>query len=154
MYNHEPDGYLCPFCALLRDKPEEVIAKAGGAAAFAGLHRWGRIPVDVLVIPVEHFENLYDLPAWLAPDIQCLTRAVALALKAVYGCEGVSTRQHNEPAGNQDVWHYHVHVFARYTDDNLYRSTKTPIPRSEWSEETAKLRAYLEAHRAELFQNF
>lgn len=29
-------------------------------------------------------------------------------------------RQHNEPDGNQDVWHFHVHVFPRYAGDNLY----------------------------------
>ncbi len=33
---------------------------------------------------------------------------------------GTSVRQHNEPAGNQDVWHYHMHVFPRYTGDDLY----------------------------------
>jgi histidine triad (HIT) family protein len=31
-------------------------------------------------------------------------------------------RQHNEPAGNQDAWHYHVHVFPRYAGDALYGS--------------------------------
>jgi histidine triad (HIT) family protein len=29
-------------------------------------------------------------------------------------------RQHNEPAGNQDRWHYHMHVFPRYAGDDLY----------------------------------
>ncbi|MER5390020.1 RtcB family protein [Saccharopolyspora sp. NPDC002686] len=31
-------------------------------------------------------------------------------------------RQHNEPAGDQDVWHHHVHVFPRYPGDDLYGS--------------------------------
>jgi hypothetical protein len=31
-------------------------------------------------------------------------------------------RQHNEPAGNQEVWHYHLHVFPRYARDDLYGS--------------------------------
>ena len=39
---------------------------------------------------------------------------------SVYKGDGVSTRQHNEPAGNQDVWHYHLHVFPRYQDDAFY----------------------------------
>jgi len=34
-----------------------------------------------------------------------------MALRAAYGCEGTSTRHYNEPAGNQDVWHIHIHVF-------------------------------------------
>lgn len=36
------------------------------------------------------------------------------------GCDGTSTRQHNEPAGSQDVWHLHVPVFPRYEGDRLY----------------------------------
>jgi len=44
----------------------------------------------------------------------------------VDGCDGVSTRQHNEPAGNQDTWHYHVHVFPRYIDDGLYAAKPYP----------------------------
>lgn len=51
----------------------------------------------------------------------------ALALKAALSCDGISTRQQNEPAGDQDVWHYHVHVFPRYADDGLYGSL------GEWS---------------------
>jgi len=41
-------------------------------------------------------------------------------MRVSYSCDGISTRQHNEPFGNQDVWHYHVHVFPRYENDNLY----------------------------------
>jgi len=45
---------------------------------------------------------------------------LARALKSEYGCDGTSTRQHNEPGGGQDVWHFHVHVFPRYAGDRLY----------------------------------
>ncbi len=41
-------------------------------------------------------------------------------MRAAYPCEGTSIRQHNEPAGGQDVWHLHVHVFPRYAGDRLY----------------------------------
>ena len=44
-------------------------------------------------------------------------------MKAAFSCDGVSTRQHNEPAGYQEVWHYHLHVFPRYGADELYRSS-------------------------------
>jgi histidine triad (HIT) family protein len=74
---------------------------------------------------------------------------VALAFKAVYDCDGVSTRQHNEPGGTQDVWHYHVHVFPRYTGDSLYltqnqRRFVTPEERRPYAE---RLRAYLASPR-------
>ncbi len=51
-------------------------------------------------------------------------------MKAAYGCDGVSTRQHNEPAGNQDVWHFHLHVFPRYVDDQLYLRSAERTPTS------------------------
>jgi histidine triad (HIT) family protein len=39
-------------------------------------------------------------------------------MKAIDGCDDISTRQHNEPAGNQDFWHDHWHILSRYIDDH------------------------------------
>jgi histidine triad (HIT) family protein len=41
-------------------------------------------------------------------------------MRIAYACDGISLRQHNEPAGDQDVWHLHVHVFPRHQGDHLY----------------------------------
>ena len=84
---------------------------------------WPRNPGAVLVIPNDHYENIYDLPVELGTPIQRAVRSSAIAMKTAFGCDGVSTRQHNEPDGNQDVWHYHVHVFPRWMDDRLYGSS-------------------------------
>jgi histidine triad (HIT) family protein len=62
------------------------------------------------VVPVAHYENLYVLPAKAGHAVHDLVREVTVAIRHSYGCDGVLTRQHNEPAGNQDAWHYHVHV--------------------------------------------
>jgi histidine triad (HIT) family protein len=122
-WRHEPEGYDCPFC--------ENIATGRGAFPVEILHTYDDVVVKMnprwkptnpgaaLVIPIKHFENLYELPDELGQPIQRAVRETALAMKFAYGCDGVSTRQHNEPAGNQDVWHFHVHVFPRYTDDKL-----------------------------------
>ncbi|MCY9662658.1 hypothetical protein P5G65_22670 [Paenibacillus chondroitinus] len=69
---------------------------------------------------------------------------LAKAFKSVYKCEGVSTRQHNEPAGNQDTWHYHLHVFPRYKNDNMYRSEGRKTTIEERIEYAEKLRTYFE----------
>jgi histidine triad (HIT) family protein len=64
-------------------------------------------------------------------------------LKTAYGCDGTSFRQHNEPHGDQEVWHYHLHVFPRYEGDELYRGRKrhtTPEERAPYAE---KLRHHL-----------
>jgi histidine triad (HIT) family protein len=58
-------------------------------------------------------------------------------MKEAYRCDGTSFRQHNEPAGNQDVWHYHLHVFPRYHGNDLYRlrgRTTTPDERAPYAD--------------------
>ncbi len=129
-YTHAPDGCECPFCevAVRRDRPGEgtrqadVVLSESRAMAFVASRWWPRNPGHVLVVPTRHYENLYDLPDVYGAAIHSVARRVAWAMKAAYGCEGVSTRQHNEPAGQQDVWHHHLHVLPRYAGDGLYAS--------------------------------
>lgn len=130
MYNHAPDGYDCPFCRLAkgldsdRSSQDDVIYRDGDVTALISLHWRPNNPGHVLVVPNGHFENVYDLPPELGTPIQRVIRNVAIAMKRAYGCDAVSTVQHNEPHGNQDVWHYHVHVFPRYEGDDLYGSRR------------------------------
>lgn len=136
MHNHEPEDYVCPFCRIIeqvKDSLEstEVVYQDEDVTSFLGLLRWEKNPVDVLVVPNRHIENLYDLPLELAPALQRATKRVALALKDLTRCEGVSTRQHNEPAGGQDVWHYHIHVTPRFEGDRFYDDRKIPFPEAE-----------------------
>lgn len=70
-------------------------------------------------MPIAHHENIYSLPDDLGADIHRVAKHVALAMKLEYECDGVSTRQHNEPAGMQSVWHYHMHIYPRYKRDFL-----------------------------------
>jgi histidine triad (HIT) family protein len=144
VFSHAPPTYRCPFCRNIHtgksELPLEVIHR--GAEVFVKMNPkwWPRNPGSVLVIPVEHHENIYDLPPELAAPLQRAARAAALAMKEAFGCDGISTRQHNEPAGNQDVWHYHLHVFPRWDHDGLYGSRGAPADPAELSRRAALLR--------------
>jgi histidine triad (HIT) family protein len=130
--SHAPAGYECPMCHLLAghsteiDAVEDIVRRTDGAAAFVASQWWPNNPGHVMVVPTEHHENLYSIPADAYAAVGDLVREVAVAIRATYGCDGVSTRQHNEPAGNQDVWHLHVHVFPRYEGDRLYYTRPEP----------------------------
>lgn len=151
MYNHAPEDYACPFCLVAQGldsdsvltKQQDVIYRNNFVTAFIPSHFWENNKGHVIIIPNEHFENIYDLPDELGAHIQRAARRVALALKECYQCEGVSTRQHNEPGGNQDVWHYHLHVFPRYNGDNLYLTQRRPTSPEERLPYAEKLRYYL-----------
>ena len=126
MHTHEPEGYDCPFCRLQRgvhnehNRPEDVVGVTEHAYARIAPRWWPANHGAALVVPRTHHENLYDLPADIGHAVWDLTQRVAVAMRETYDCAGISTRQHNEPAGGQDVWHLHVHVFPRREDDRLY----------------------------------
>lgn len=149
MYNHEPEGYRCPFCLLAGGQDtglsgqDDVVYRDEQVTALISLHWRLNNPGHVLVIPNRHYENLYDLPPEMGTPIQRVIRKVALAMKDAYGCDAVSTAQHNEPHGNQDVWHYHVHVFPRYENDDLYRSRRQLTTADERHLYVDRLRARL-----------
>lgn len=125
--SHEPIGYSCPFCRFLqgifdeRNLPSDIIAVTERAYARIAPKWWPGNPGAVLVIPRVHVENIYDLSPEVGRAVWELTQQVAIGMRSSYDCEGTSIRQHNEPAGNQDVWHLHVHVFPRYAEDRLYQ---------------------------------
>ncbi len=152
-YSHRPEGYRCPFCRVaagedLRDdytKQADVVYRDSTATAFVSSAWWPANQGHVLVVPNEHYENVYEIPDAALAAVQVVGKRIALALKAVYGCDGTSFRQHNEPGGDQEVWHYHLHVFPRYRGDDLYVRTRerrntTPAERVPYAQ---KLRAYL-----------
>ena len=66
----------------------------------------------------------------------------------MWACDGTSVRQHNEPAGNQDAWHYHVHVFPRYAGDSLYGTRPYPefVPAEQRWPYADQLRRYFEVN--------
>jgi histidine triad (HIT) family protein len=126
---HAPAGYECPFCTIVgggENPPwtfrSDVVFRGDTTTAWINRRWWKNNAGNVVVVPNVHVENMYGLARELAGEVHETARRIALAMKAAYGCGGVSTRQHNEPAGDQEVWHYHLHVFPRYEGDDLYRS--------------------------------
>lgn len=127
-YTHEPSGYECPFCKLVRgqedkiNKREYVVYEDEKTLAYVSPLWWVNNPGNVLVITKEHVENVYSIPDELLAVTYQTAKKVAHAIKETYQCDGTSMRQHNEPAGDQGVWHFHVHVFPRFVNDDLYKN--------------------------------
>ena len=147
-YSHAPENYLCPFCFLVQGIENEhvysvqsdIIYQDKFVTAFIGSHQWPRNHGNTIVVPNEHFENIYDLPLNLSSKIYELSRDIALAMKAKYRCDGILLRQHNEPAGGQNIWHYHLHVIPRYEKDDFHNSQKVPFEAEERARYAQKLR--------------
>lgn len=59
------------------------------------------------------------MPAEVDQQIMKIAKRVAVALKDLRKCEGITLQQNNEPDGGQHALHYHMHIFPRYKDDKL-----------------------------------
>lgn len=150
MYNHEPNNYLYPCCSIIKGNnypgivslQSDVIFKEEKVTAFISLHQSLNNHGSIVIVPNEHYENIYDLPEEYGIYIQRAVKKVVIAMKAIYSCDGVSTRQHNEPGGNQDVWHYHLHVAPRYLNDNFYFSKREVMMDNERAEHARRYKEY------------
>ena len=76
--------------------------------------------------------------------VHTLSRDVALVMKFEYRCDGIMLRQHNEPAGDQNIWHCHLHVIPRYQNDDFHNAQKSPFGVDERAKYAKKLRNWFE----------
>ena len=126
MQSHEPTGYVCPICAVVAGEDTafnvqtDVVYRDGETTAFVCPKWWAAAPAHILVVPNDHHENVYVVPDAALAAVYLTAKHVAAGIRSTYDCEGTSMRQHNEPGGGQDAWHFHVHVFPRNADDRLY----------------------------------
>ena len=144
-----PPGYECPFCRIAETLPSPapeaaVVFVDANVFVLVPTHHYGGIKGNCLVVPRSHYENVLDIPDNLGSDVFRATRRLAYAMRNAFGCEGISTRQHNGPAGDQDAWHFHLHVFPRYSNDGLHAGKKVLYATEERIELAARLRAALE----------
>lgn len=72
-----------------------------------------------LILPKQHFDNLFEIDDEVAGKVLPLAKKVAAALKEELGCDGINVVQNNGPSAGQTVFHFHVHVIPRYDSDEF-----------------------------------
>ena len=84
-----------------------------------------------LILPKDHYRNLYDLPEDVVAEVYKMAQKIALKMKEKLGCDGVNIVQNNEEAAGQTVFHFHMHVIPRYKDDGQVIGWKPGQPTAE-----------------------
>ncbi|MEY8391207.1 HIT family protein [Lachnospiraceae bacterium] len=70
-----------------------------------------------LIIPKEHYANLYEMPEEAAGRVMMLAKRMAGYLTERLHCEGLNIVQNNGEVAGQTVFHFHMHLIPRYTGD-------------------------------------
>ena len=84
-----------------------------------------------LILPKDHYKNLYELPEDVAAEAFKLAKKVAVKMKEKLNCDGVNIVQNNEEAAGQTVFHFHMHVIPRYVDDGQVIGWRPGQPTAE-----------------------
>ncbi len=70
-----------------------------------------------LILPKDHYTNLYELPDETAGEVMKLAKRMAVQMTERLGCEGFNLVQNNGELAGQTVFHFHMHLIPRYCDD-------------------------------------
>jgi histidine triad (HIT) family protein len=99
----------CPFCSIVSGKAEaSTVYEDETVMAFMDL-----LPAregHTLVVPKQHFENIYEIPEDVLAKVVAGVKRVSVALKKTFGADGVKIIQLNGKAAGQVVFHIHFHV--------------------------------------------
>jgi len=112
---HKPG---CTFCDLIKGAAEVSIChEDSDAIAFMDIQ-----PVNnghVLVVPRQHYESIFEVPAELGQHVFKVTMLLTGAVRKVTGCEDINIVVSSVEAAGQDEPHYHVHIIPRRLGDGF-----------------------------------
>lgn len=88
-----------------------------------------------LILPKEHYANLYELPDETAAKVMQLAKKMATKMTEKLGCDGFNLVQNNGEVAGQTVFHFHLHLIPRYENDGQKIGWKPGAPSQEELEE-------------------
>lgn len=97
-----------PAATLYEDEDFRVILDLGPASRG-----------HALILPKEHYGNIFEMPDELAGKAMILGKKMAAAMKAALKCDGIHLLQNNGEAAGQTVFHFHLHLIPRYEGDQV-----------------------------------
>ena len=71
-----------------------------------------------LLLPKEHYANLFELDDEVAAKALVKAKLVAAKMKKALNADGFNVVQNNGEAAGQTVFHFHMHLIPRYENDN------------------------------------
>ncbi|MCL4323219.1 MAG: HIT family protein [Candidatus Thermoplasmatota archaeon] len=103
----------CVFCLnVVTEKEAHIFYRNDYVIGFMD-----KFPVEeghVLIIPREHYENIFDIDNKIYLEIQEAAKNVAAALRDVFQADGINIGQNNGECAKQMVMHYHLHIIPRH----------------------------------------
>ena len=106
----------CIFCKIIKgDIPSEKIYEDNDFLAFLDITPVN--PGHTLLIPKEHCQDLFEIPDATLCNIGPVIKKLARAIKDGTKADGINIGMNNSPAAGQIIFHAHIHIMPRFSDD-------------------------------------
>jgi histidine triad (HIT) family protein len=136
----------CTFCPIACGELDADLVALRTAQVFVipALRQHPTNHGHALVLPVPHTRNLADASPSVRDEIFAVAARLTSAMPALYDADGSIVFQNNT-APNDPLFHLHVHVVPRFSDDDfvMTRAAVAEVPRPERLEQTALMRRAL-----------
>jgi histidine triad (HIT) family protein len=114
------DESQCYFCEVVeRTKNERVVYETDSVIAIIDPRQAN--PGHILVIPKDHFPDIYALSEEAGSEIMKAMILLSRIVRKAFELDGLSIWQSNGPGAHQEVPHVHFHIHPRKMDDGLLR---------------------------------
>ena len=108
----------CIFCKIVRRQaPASIVYEDDAVMAFLDIRPLNK--AHTLVIPKNHYVDIFDIPEDQLSKIHSVTKQISEAVKKATNSDGISIIQQNGKAAGQDIFHIHVHVVPRFEGQKL-----------------------------------
>lgn len=109
---------MCIFCKIINGEiPCYKVYEDNDFLAFLDLSQATK--GHTLVVPKEHFKNIFDLSDELSSKMLYVVKQVSLLLKEKLNIDSVNLLNNSGQLAGQTVSHFHIHIIPRYQDDKI-----------------------------------
>lgn len=132
----------CLFCKIVRGEiPSQKIYEDEKTLAFLDIRPVN--PGHMLIIPKKHAVDIFEIEESEWDAVMRTVRKVSHALESALSPVGINLAMNNRPGAGQAVFHAHVHVMPRFTNDGWEIWIGKPYGEGEAAEVAEKIRSRL-----------
>ena len=100
-----------------REIPSEILYETDNVISIIDI-----MPIHyghALIIPKKEYRNFLEVPESELGELMIVTQKVAKSLVKTFSLDGFNFFANNGEVAGQSVFHFHIHVTPRYSNDNI-----------------------------------
>lgn len=115
----------CIFCKIIKKEiPSLVVYEDNDIISI--IPKEMEVYGHILILPKNHYVNLFDMPEDQLKKVVNVAQKLSLHLKETLDATGINLLHASGKDAGQSVGHFHLHIFPRFSNDNIDAWPKLP----------------------------